>query len=143
MKPTEEQLKRLMYLISCEALLDQESIGDRFMFENEDGHCFLLDFLEWLKEKNSELYETYKEFDVDVAQVFWLEDEEGGEYDIFRECVVYIYEHPEALKGVIKELEDKELDRYSDWIDVDIDTNGLITSFADFEKELKELKKEL
>jgi hypothetical protein len=112
------------------------------MFENEDGHCFLLDFLEWLKEKNSELYETYKEFDVDVAQAFWLENEEEREYDIFRECIIYIYEHPEALRGVIKELEDSELDRYSDWVDVDIETEGLISSFTDFEKELKELKKE-
>ena len=132
-----------MFLISCEALLDQESIGDRFGFENEEGHCFLPDFLEWLKEKNPELHETYKEFDVDVAQVFWLENEAEREYDIFRECIIYIYEHPEALRGVIKELEDSELDRYSDWTDVDIETNGLISSFVDFEKELKELKKEL
>ena len=142
MKPTEEQLKRLMFLISSEALLDQESIGDRFNFENEDGSDFLVNFLDWLKDKNPELYKKFKEWGIDVSQVFWLDNEEDGEYDIFRECIIYIYEHPEALRGVIKELEGSELDRYSDWIDVDYHTSGFITSFTDFEKELKELKKE-
>ena len=137
MKPTEEQLKRLMYLISCEALLDQESIGDRFMFEKENGGDFLADFLKWLENKNHELFEKFEYLDVDVAQAFWLEDDE-----VFRECAIYIYEHLEAMKGVIKELEGSELDRYSDWTDVDIETHGLISSFVDFEKELKELKKE-
>ena len=142
MKPTEEQLKRLMYLISCEALLDQESIGDRFMFEKENGGDFLADFLKWLENKNHELFEKFEYLDVDVAQAFWLEDEEGGEYEVFRECAIYIYEHPEAMRGVIKELEGSDLDRYSDWTDVDYHTRGFITSFTDFEKELKELKKE-
>jgi len=142
MKPTEEQLKRLMYLISCEALLDQESIGDRFMFEKESGGDFLSDFLKWLENKNHELFEKFEYLGVDVAQAFWLEDEEGGEYEVFRECAIYIYEHPEAMKGVIKELEESELDRYSDWTDVDIETNSLISSFIDFERELNILKKE-
>lgn len=142
MKPTEEQLERLMYLISCEALLDQESIGDRFNFENEDGSDFLVNFLDWLKDKIPELYKKFKECGIDVSQAFWLENEEDGEYDIFRECVVYIYEHPEAMMGVIKELENKDLNRYSDWTDVDIETHGLISSFVDFERELKILKRD-
>ena len=142
MKPTEEQLERLMYLISSEALLDQESIGDRFNFENEDGSYFLINFLDWLKNKDPELYKKFKECGIDVSQAFWLENEEDGEYDIFRECIIYIYEHPEAMRGVIKELENKDLDRYSDWIDVDVDTQGFISSFVDFERELKILKRD-
>ena len=142
MKPTKKQLKRLMFLISSEALLDQESIGDRFNFENEDGSDFLINFLDWLKDKNPKLYKKFKKCGIDVSQAFWLENEEDGEYDIFRECIIYIYEHPEAMMGVIKELENKDLDRYSDWTDVDFETHSLISSFVDFERELKELKKE-
>jgi hypothetical protein len=55
MKPTEEQLGRLMFLISCEALLDQESIGDRFNFENEDGSDFLIN----LGELSETLYPAF------------------------------------------------------------------------------------
>lgn len=149
---SEEQIKRLMVLISLVAILDQEDIGDRFDFIYEDNKSFLPDFLKWLKEKNLNLYEEALEIrgDTEFEHLFWLDPDEDEEicYNVFKECVIFIYEHPKALKGVIKYIEnyyggmvDEEFFSFEDgWKDVEMYSKRFICSYEDAKKEFNILK---
>jgi hypothetical protein len=157
MKPTEEQLKRLMYLIELPGMMDDESVGDRFGFEDSDGKKFIPDFLEWLKTENPDLYKKIEEHPLyessGVEYLFWFDNlsRPGGlEYESFRECARYIFLHKEAFEGIVKELTwlfeaeaNKEfLEEFEWWKDIEGYTDGKISSLEDAKNMFSELKKD-
>ena len=157
MKPTEEQIKRLMYLIELPGMMDDESVGDRFDFRDSEGKEFIPDFLEWLKTENSDLLKKIEEHPLcsrsGVEYLFWLDNlSRSGEleYESFRECARYIFLHKEVFEGVIKELTwlfeaevNKEfLEEFEWWDDIARDTGNLICSLEDAKREFEILKKD-
>ena len=106
--PTKEQIQLMMDLISTPAIIDEESVGDRFYFK------FMAKYLEWLKENNSRLFKKIvNEFGdedsaQDVDQAFWPNKQTNDPigYEAFVECVKYIYSHEDALSYVCKEIKD-------------------------------------
>jgi len=153
----EEQLKRLMYLIELPGMMDDESIGDRFDFEDFNGKEFIPDFLEWLKTENPNLYKKIEEHPLyensGVEYLFWFDNlSKPGElqYESFKECARYILLHKEAFEGVIKELTwlfeaeaNKEfLEKFEWWDDIARDTGNLICSLEDAKREFEILKRD-
>ena len=153
----EEQLKRLMYLIELPGMMDDESVGDRFGFEDSDGKKFIPDFLEWLKTENPDLYKKIEEHPLyensGVEYLFWFDNlSKPGElqYESFKECARYILLHKEAFEGVIKELElflegdvNKEfLEEFEWWKDIEGYTDEKISSLEDAKNMFSELKKD-
>jgi len=153
MKPTEEQLERLMCLIELPAIMDEESVGDRFDFKNIQEESFIPYFIIWLETENPELYREVEErSSIEVEYLFWFDPITKGhnelEYRAFKECARYIYTHPEAFEGVIKEitwfLEDdinKEYIEEFEWWDDIANITG-ICSLEDAKKEFEILKKD-
>lgn len=154
---TEEQLERLMYLVELPAMMDDESVGDRFGFKDSQGKPFIPDFREWLKTENPELSKEVEEHSEMLASgieyYFWLDNiSDPGElgYESFKECARYIFLHKEAFEGVIKEiawfLEDdynKEyIEEFEWWEDIEGYTNGKISSLEDAKKMFEDLKRE-
>jgi hypothetical protein len=153
----EEQLERLMYLIELPGMMDDESVGDRFGFEDSEGKEFIPDFLEWLKAENQDLYKKIEEHPLcscsGVEYLFWFDNlSKPGEleYESFKECARYIFLHKEAFEGVIKEiawfLEDdinKEyIEEFEWWEDIEGYTNGKISSPEDAKREFEILKRD-
>lgn len=158
MKPTDEQLENLMYLIELTGMMDDESVGDRFGFKNSDGKKFIPNFLEWLKTENPDLLKKIKDHPLcnrsGVEYLFWFDNlTKPGEleYESFKECARYILLHKEAFEGVIKELtclfEDevnKEfLEDFEWWEDIEGYTDGKISSLKDAKKMFENLKKKI
>jgi hypothetical protein len=149
-KPTEEQLERLMYLIELPAMMDEESVGDRFDFENiQEEESFIPRFIIWLETENPELYrEVEEKSNFEVEYLFWFDPITKGhnelEYRAFKECAKYIYTHPEAFEGVIKEitwfLEDDVNKEFKWWDDIARDTGNFICSLEDAKREFEILK---
>ena len=157
MKPTEEQIKRLMYLIELPAMMDDESVGDRFNFKDSNGKKFILDFLDWIALENYNLFEKIEEHPLYwkecIECIFWFDNlsrPEELEYESFRECARYILLHTEAFEGVIKEIawfiEDdfnKEyIEEFEWWDDIARGTGNLICSLEDAKREFEILKKD-
>ena len=153
----ENQIKRLMYLIELPAMMDDESVGDRFDFKDSEGKKFIPDFLDWLVKENPKLFEELEKndlyWDEKIEYLFWFDNlSKPGElkYESFRECARYILLHKEAFEGIIKELTwlfeaevNKEfLEEFEWWEDIEGYTNGKISSLEDAKKMFEDLKRE-
>ena len=150
---TEEQLERLMYLIELPAMMDDESVGDRFDFKDSEGKKFIPDYLVWLKTENPDLLVRIGKERIEIEYRFWFDNlSKPGEleYESFRECARYILLHKEAFEGVVKELTwlfeaevcKEFLEDFEWWEDIEGYTNGKISSLEDAKNMFSELKKD-
>jgi hypothetical protein len=110
-KPTNEQLQRLMNLIALPAVIDEESIGDRFYFKDASGSYFISDYTKWLKQKYPAVYKKAStDGDIDSIEYgfWWRIDGTDGDagFEPFKKCAEYIYTHESALEGVCNELKE-------------------------------------
>lgn len=112
LKPTDKQIQRLMNLIALPAMMDDESIGDRFDFRDGNGEWFLDNFVEWLEQTYPDLYAKIEhhddEYSSEIEYFFWPEEdgcEEPYYFEVFQKCAEYIYAHKNALEGVCEELQ--------------------------------------
>lgn len=110
-KPTNEQLQRLMNLIALPAVIDEESIGDRFYFKDAAGSYFISDYTKWLKQKYPAVYKKAStDGDIDSIEYgfWWRIDGTDGDagFEPFKKCAEYIYTHESALEGVCNELKE-------------------------------------
>lgn len=149
----EEQLERLMYLIELPGMMDDESVGDRFDFEYQDGKSFIPDFLKWLGKENPELRGRInrESSPSGIEYEFWFDNlsrpEEDLEYESFKECARFILSHKEAFEGVInyieKFFEDEEwFNEFEWWDDIKEYTSDNIGSLDDAKKMFEDLKKD-
>lgn len=110
-KPTNEQLQRLMNLIALPAVIDEESIGDRFYFKDASGSYFISDYTKWLKQNYPAVYKKAStDGDIDSIEYgfWWRIDGTDGDagFEPFKKCAEYIYTHESALEGVCNELKE-------------------------------------
>ena len=120
LKPTKERINVLANLIALSAVMDEESIGDRFDFDGKNDENLIEPFVEWLKKKYPSVYDEANEaFDLEgeyssgIEYGFWIQNWDGNERDLLDKYCEFVLIDGDRLEATLDECEKN----FEDWVE--------------------------
>lgn len=121
LKPTKERINVLANLIALSAVMDEESIGDRFDFKGKNDEFLGKPYTEWLKKNYPDVFaKADRKFEINndeyfdrITYCFWIQNWDGNERDLLDKYCEFVLIDGDRLEATLDECEKN----FEDWVE--------------------------